>query len=680
MNEPSDEVSAISHADMANALRVLAIDAVERAASGHPGMPMGMADVACVLFTRFLKFDSREPGWPDRDRFILSAGHGSMLLYGLLHLCGYEDMPISEIEKFRQLDSKAAGHPEWGLASGIETTTGPLGQGLANAVGMALGERILNSRFGDGIVDHRTYALVSDGDLMEGISHEAIALAGHLKLGRLIVLWDDNRISIDGETSLADSSDVPLRFESAGWHVVDVDGHDPEAIEAAIAKAVEADKPSLVACRTIIGYGAPSKQNSAACHGSPLGAEESSAARRQLKWQHAPFVIPERIIDAWRLAGLRGGRARSAWQKRVDSLPEDAGDSFRRTMEGDLPCDLPEAFHKYKNTVAQAKEVIASRTASLNTLEAVAEVVPELLGGSADLTGSTATRPAKMSAITSQDFSGRFIHYGVREHGMVAVMNGLALHGGCIPYGGTFLVFSDYCRPALRLAALMGLRVILVATHDSIGVGEDGPTHQPVEHLASLRAIPNLLVLRPADALETAECWEVALAQKHRPSVLVLSRQKLPSVRTSVPDENPCLQGAYELSGSSGNAQVSLLASGSEMSIALEAQEILLERGISSRVVSVPCLNLFAEQEQAYQEDVLGPGTIRIAVEAGVRYGWGAYVGVEGDFLGMRSFGASAPAGDLYKHFGITAEELAKLAQERLERRERNGGDNGRGG
>ena len=670
MNKSSDKGNVISHADMANALRVLAIDAVERAASGHPGMPMGMADVASVLFTRFLKFDSRVPDWPDRDRFILSAGHGSMLLYGLLHLCGYADMPLKEIENFRQLGSKAAGHPEWGLAGGIETTTGPLGQGLANAVGMALGERILNARFGDDIVDHRTYALVSDGDLMEGISHEAITLAGHLKLSRLIVLWDDNRISIDGEISLADSSNVGMRFESAGWHVVSVDGHNPEAIEAAIAEAIEADKPSLVACRTIIGYGAPSKQNSAACHGAPLGEEEAAAARKQLGWQHAPFIIPERIVDAWRLAGLRGGRARSAWQKRFDALPDDVGESFRRMMEGDLPCGLPEAFRKHKNAVAHAKETIASRTASLKTIEAIAGVMPELLGGSADLTGSTATRSSQMSVITPQDFSGRFIHYGVREHGMVAAMNGLALHGGCIPYGGTFLVFSDYCRPSLRLAALMGMRVILVATHDSIGVGEDGPTHQPVEHLASLRAIPNLLVLRPADALETAECWEVALAQKHRPSVLVLSRQKLPAIRTSAPDENPCSRGAYELSGSDGSAQISLLASGSEVSIALDAQEILLERGISSRVVSVPCLNLFAEQVQAYQEDVLGPGTIRIVVEAGVRYGWGAYVGVEGGFLGMRSFGASAPAGKLYEHFSITAEGVAQLAQERLDRRE----------
>ena len=670
MNESSDKGNVISHVDMANALRVLAIDAVERASSGHPGMPMGMADVASVLFTRFLKFDSRAPDWPDRDRFILSAGHGSMLLYGLLHLCGYGDMPLKEIENFRQLGSKAAGHPEWGLAGGIETTTGPLGQGLANAVGMALGERILNARFGDDIVDHRTYALVSDGDLMEGISHEAITLAGHLKLSRLIVLWDDNRISIDGEISLADSSSVGMRFESAGWHVVSVDGHNPEAIEAAIAEAIEADKPSLVACRTIIGYGAPSKQNSAACHGAPLGEEEAAAARKQLGWQHAPFIIPERIVDAWRLVGLRGGRARSTWQKRFDALPDDVGESFRRMMEGDLPCGLPEAFRKHKNAVAHTKETIASRTASLKTIEAIADVMPELLGGSADLTGSTATRSSQMSVITPQDFSGRFIHYGVREHGMVAAMNGLALHGGCIPYGGTFLVFSDYCRPSLRLAALMGMRVILVATHDSIGVGEDGPTHQPVEHLASLRAIPNLLVLRPADALETAECWEVALAQKHRPSVLVLSRQKLPAIRTSVPDENPCLRGAYELSGSDGSAQISLLASGSEASIALDAQEILLERGISSRVVSVPCLNLFAEQAQAYQEDILGPGTIRIAVEAGVRYGWGAYVGVEGGFLGMRSFGASAPAGKLYEHFSITAKGVAQLAQERLERRE----------
>ena len=669
MNESLGEDNGVSHADMANALRVLAIDAVESANSGHPGMPMGMADVAAVLFRRFLKFDACEPGWFDRDRFILSAGHGSMLLYGLLHLCGFKDMTLEELQRFRQLHSKAAGHPEFGLASGIETTTGPLGQGLSNAVGMALAERMLNARFGDEIVDHRTYALVSDGDLMEGISHEAISLAGHLRLSRLVVLWDDNRISIDGETSLADSSDVPLRFQAAGWHVVSVDGHDPDEIEAGITEAIDSDKPSLVACRTVIGYGAPNKQNSADCHGAPLGEEEAAAARKQLGWEDAPFEIPERILDAWRLAGLRGGHQHRAWKKRLEALPEDVRDVFRRSMEGDLPCGLPGVLGKHKREVARARESLASRTASLKSLEVIASAVPELMGGSADLTGSTATRPSDMQAITAQDFSGRFLHYGVREHGMVAAMNGIALHGGLIPYGGTFLVFSDYCRPSLRLAALMGVRVVLVATHDSIGVGEDGPTHQPVEHLASLRAIPNLLVMRPADALETAECWEVALGEKHRPSVMVLSRQKLAPVRDEAMEENPCLRGGYELSAATGTPQVSLLASGSEVAIALAAQEILLQRGVAARVVSMPCLDLFAEQSEAYQEDVLGPGTVRIAVEAGVRYGWGAYIGSEGDFLGMEGFGASAPAGELYEHFGINAEALASLAQERLARR-----------
>ena len=665
MNEAAGETQ-VSRQAMANALRILAIDAVEQAGCGHPGMPMGMADVACALFTRFLKFDSRAPHWHDRDRFVLSAGHGSMLLYGLLHLCGYADMTIDELQRFRQLGSKAAGHPEYGLASGIETTTGPLGQGLANAVGMALAERMLNARFGDGIVDHRTYALVSDGDLMEGVSHEAVSLAGHLNLARLTVLWDDNRISIDGETSLADSSDIMARFQAAGWHVAGVDGHDPAAVEAGIAQALAADRPSLLACRTTIGYGAPNKQNSAACHGAPLGEEEAAAARRALGWNQAPFRIPERILDAWRIAGLRGGRERRDWQKRLDGLPEEQRSLYRRAMEGELPASLDRALAGYKKRLCQERKPVATRTASLQALEEIAREVPELVGGSADLTGSTATRPKPMTAIAPGDFAGRFVHYGVREHAMVAAMNGMALHGGLIAYGGTFLVFSDYCRPALRLAALMGIRTILVASHDSIGLGEDGPTHQPVEHLAALRAIPGLLVLRPADAVETAECWQVALEERRRPSVLVLSRQKLPAVREDCPEENPCLRGGYEIAAAAGTAQVSLLASGSEVAVALEAQGILRRHDIAARVVSMPCLDLFAEQPQAYQEDILGPGTIRIAVEAGLRQGWEGHIGAGGAFLGMGDYGASAPGEELFRHFSITAEALASLAQERL--------------
>ena len=675
MNETAGEAE-ISREAMANALRILAIDAVEQANSGHPGMPLGMADVACVLFTRFLKFDSRAPHWPDRDRFVLSAGHGSMLLYGLLHLCGFSDMPLEELRRFRRLHSKAAGHPEYGLAGGIETTTGPLGQGLANAVGMALAERVLNARFGDKMVNHRTYALVSDGDLMEGISHEAISLAGHLNLARLILLWDDNRISIDGETSLADSSDTALRFQAAGWHVVGVDGHDFAAIEKGIAAAVAADRPSLVACRTVIGYGAPHKQNSAVCHGAPLGEEEAAAARRALGWKQGPFRIPERILDAWRIAGLRGGRQRRSWQKHLDSLSEEQRNAWYRCMEGEFPVSLTRALTDYKKESCRNPKPLATRTASLQVLERIACELPELIGGSADLTASTATRPETMAPVTANDFTGRFVHYGVREHVMVAAMNGMALHGGVIPYGGTFLVFSDYCRPALRLAALMGVHTILVASHDSIGVGEDGPTHQPVEHLAALRAIPGLLVLRPADTVETVECWQVALEEKHRPSVLVLTRQKLPSVRETCPQENPCLRGGYELVGANGAAQISLLASGSEVAIALEAREILRQRGVEARVVSMPCLDLFTEQPQAYQEDILGPGTIRIAVEAGLRQGWEGSIGAsgkpgEGAFLGMRSFGASAPAEELYRHFGITPEALADVAQECLARREK---------
>lgn len=672
---------------MANALRILAIDAVEQAKSGHPGMPMGMADVAVVLFSRFLKFDAQDPQWPDRDRFVLSAGHGSMLLYALLYLCGFADMGIDQLKRFRQLGSPAAGHPEHGSAGGIETTTGPLGQGLANAVGMAIAERMLNARFGDELVSHRTWALVSDGDLMEGISHEAASLAGHLNLSRLTLLWDDNRISIDGATSLADSSDIPARFRAAGWHVAAADGHDQDSIEAAIAEATEAEQPGLVACRTIIGHGAPNKQNTAACHGSPLGAEEAAAARRALGWELGAFQVPEPVLDAWRITGLQGRRERCAWNERLDAKEEVERDAFLRAQDGQLPSKFADGMIRHRKSLADAPQTIATRAASKNTLQHLAQEIPELTGGSADLTGSTATRPPELRPITASDFSGRFLHYGVREHAMLAAMNGMALHGGVIPYGGTFLVFSDYARPALRLAALMGLRVIFVASHDSIGVGEDGPTHQPVEHLAALRAIPNLLVLRPADAVETAECWEIALAQKTRPSVLVLSRQKLPPARSDSPTENPCLRGGYELLPAEGAARVTLLAGGSEVSVAMEARALLQAQSIPTRIVSMPCLDLFAEQPRNYRENMLGAGTIRVAVEAGVRQGWDACIGEEGDFIGMEGFGASAPAQDLYRHFGITPEKLAERAAAALAKHDkhaegngRNGGRNGRNG
>ncbi len=654
------------HDRMANAIRFLSMDAVEKAKSGHPGLPLGAADIATVLFTRFMVHDPKHPTWPDRDRFVLSAGHGSMLVYSLLYLLGYEDITIDEIANFRQIGSKTAGHPEFGHAAGIETTTGPLGQGLANAVGMALAERHLNAEYGDDLTSHYTYALVGDGCLMEGISQEAIALAGHLKLNRLIVLFDDNQISIDGPISLSDSTDQRARFEASGWETSGVDGHDPEAIADAIDKAKQSDKPTMIACRTTIGFGAPNKAGTAKAHGAPLGTDEIEGARAALGWTSKPFEIPCAILDEWRLAGLRSTKERVAWEGRLADADADLRASFKRRMRGDLPSALESAIQNYKKTLSADKPAVATRKSSEMALEVINSVVPETLGGSADLTGSNNTRTSQTLPLSAADYSGRFIHYGIREHGMAAAMNGIALHGGIIPYSGTFMVFSDYCRPAMRLSSLMSQRVIYVMTHDSIGLGEDGPTHQPVEHLAALRAIPNHLVFRPADAVEVAECWELALKSDDAPSTLALTRQNLPTVRKEHETENICGHGAYELQLASDDAAVSIFASGSEIEIALEAREQLEAAGHPTRVISVPCMELFEKQDDEFQAAILGNSPVNIAIEAGVRQGWDRFIGRDGIFIGMQSFGASGPYKELYQHFGITAEAAVKAAISRL--------------
>ncbi len=654
--------ASVTHVEMANAIRALAMDAVEQAKSGHPGMPMGMADVATVLFSRFLKFDPADPAWPDRDRFVLSAGHGSMLIYALLYLTGYASMTLEEIKRFRQFGSKTPGHPENFITPGVETTTGPLGQGLANAVGMAIAERHLAAVFGD-IVDHKTYVIASDGDLMEGISQEAIALAGHLKLNKLVVLFDDNGISIDGALSLSDSVDQLKRFEAAGWTASRIDGHDPAAIAAALEKAQGADRPVLIACKTTIGYGAPTKAGKSSAHGSPLGGDEIKGARAALGWSHAPFQVPDDIVADWRNAGERSKAVHAEWSKRLAALDGAQRAEFERRMKGDLPTHaLADAMLKVKQALDASPKDIATRSASEFALEALVPAVPEMMGGSADLTGSNNTRTKSMKAISAADFAGRFIHYGIREHAMASAMNGMALHGGIIPYSGTFLVFSDYCRPAIRLAALMGLRVIHVMTHDSVGLGEDGPTHQPVEHLAALRAIPYLLVFRPADAVETSECWQLALEAKDRPSVLALTRQNLPQLRNRLDTDNICAAGAYEIAGPDGPSEVSIFATGSEVSIAVEAAQLLAQRGIAARVVSVPCFELFLEQPDLVRAAIIGDARVRIAVEAAVRQGWDAIIGSDGVFVGMTDFGASAPYKELYQRYGITAEGVAAAA------------------
>ena len=659
--------SAVSHEQMANAVRALAMDAVEKANSGHPGLPMGAADVATVLFTQFLKFDPSDPYWADRDRFVLSAGHGSMLLYALLYLTGYEAMTLDQIKRFRQLGSITAGHPEYGHVPGVETTTGPLGQGLATAVGMAIAEKHMAAVFGATVVDHKTYVLASDGDLMEGISHEAIALAGHLKLNKLIVLFDDNGISIDGALSLSDSTDQVKRFEACGWAAWRIDGHDPQAIAAALEKAQKSDRPVMIACKTTIGYGAPTKAGKSSSHGSPLGADEIKGAREKLGWSYAPFEVPADILSAWRKAGERSKPAHGDWKKRLAAMDAGTRADFERRMRGEISdAALTKAVREIKEKLAATPKEIATRTACEFALESLIPALPEMIGGSADLTGSNNTRTKSMQAITPADFSGRFIHYGIREFGMAAAMNGMALHGGIVPYSGTFLVFSDYSRPAIRLAALMGVRAIHILTHDSIGLGEDGPTHQPVEHLAALRAIPNLLVFRPCDAVETAECWELALRAKDRPSAMALTRQNLPQLRNRLDEDNICALGAYEIAGPDGRADVSIFASGSEVSIAVDAAKKLAEKGVAARVVSVPCFELFFEQPDEVRRAVIGDARVKIGVEAAVRMGWDAIIGADGIFVGMHSFGASAPYKDLYKHFGITAEAIADAAVKRL--------------
>ena len=652
---------------MANAIRALSMDAVEAANSGHPGLPLGAADVATVLFSRFLKHDPAHPNWPDRDRFVLSAGHGSMLLYSLLYLCGYPDIDIDQIRRFRQIGSRTAGHPEFGAAAGIETTTGPLGQGLATAVGMALAERMLAARFGDGIVDHRTYVLASDGDLMEGISHEAISLAGHLQLAKLTVLYDSNEFSIDGATDLTSSDDAMRRFQACGWDAIDADGHDPSALARAIEAAEDSDKPALIVCRTRIGFGAPTKEGSEASHGAPLGEEEIAGTRENLGWPHPPFVVPADILALWREAGVRRAAAHADWLQRLQATDATLRSEFERVSSGKLPQNWSAGLVELRRDLAAERPKLASRVASQKTLEVLCHTLPEMVGGSADLTGSNGTLVAGMAVIAPGDFNGRYIHYGVREHNMAAAMNGLALHGGFIPYGGTFLIFSDYCRPAIRLSALMGQRVIYVMTHDSIGLGEDGPTHQPVEHLAALRAIPNLKLFRPADAVETVECWQAAIENRSGPSILALSRQGLPAQRFVHSDENLSARGGYVLHEAAGGApRIVLIATGSEVAIAAEAREVLQDEGHLTRIVSLPCWELFDEQEQAYRDEVLSGEALRIGIEAAVSLGWERYLGPSGIMIGIRGFGASAPAGDVYEHFGITAKAVTEAARKAL--------------
>jgi len=654
------------HDAMANAIRALSMDAVEAAKSGHPGLPMGAADIATVLFRDHIKYDPADPKWPDRDRFILSAGHGSMLLYSVLHLIGVKGVGLDDIKAFRQLGSKTPGHPEFGHTDGVETTTGPLGQGLAMSVGFALGERLLAHRFGK-LVDHYTYVLASDGDLMEGISQEAITLAGHLKLNKLIVLFDDNGISIDGPLSISDTTDQLKRFESAGWNAVRVDGHDPEAISAAIARAKKSDKPSLIACVTTIGFGAPTKAGKSSSHGSPLGAEELKGAKEKLGWKYGPFEVPDDIRKLWAETGRRGAPARAEWQKKLDAKPK-AKAAFEAAMAGELPKAYAKAMKALKAEAAAKPQEIATRRAGEITLEHISPVLPALISGSADLTGSNNTRTKDMGIVKPGDYAGRFVHYGIREHAMAAAMNGMALHGGLIPASGTFLVFSDYCRPSIRLSALMNQRVVYVMTHDSIGVGEDGPTHQPVEHVAALRAIPNCDVFRPCDLTETAEAWDCALQNNSGPSVLALTRQNLPQLRKDAGAKNLSALGAYELLGADGRAEVTLFASGSEVSLAVKARSALLAEGILARVVSVPSIDRFLAQPESYRRKVIGRAKVKIAIEAGIRLGWDAIIGHDGVFVGMEGFGASGPAAKVYAHFGITADALVAAAKARIKR------------
>ncbi|MEY4241393.1 MAG: transketolase [Pseudomonadota bacterium] len=640
------------------------MDGVEKAKSGHPGMPMGMADVATVLFSKFLKFDASRPDWADRDRFILSAGHGSMLIYSLLHLTGYKAATREELSNFRQWGSRTAGHPEFGHMPGVETTTGPLGQGLANSVGFAMAERHLAAKYGAELVDHRTWVIAGDGCLMEGVSQEAIALAGRYQLNKLTVLWDDNAITIDGAVSLSDATDQKARFKAAGWAVKVIDGHDMKAIKSALQWATRQDRPTLIACKTKIGRGAATMEGSHKTHGAALGAAEVAATRLGLAWTHAPFELPEAIDKAWKKVGRRGAKERKAWEARLKASSQAA--DFTRAMKGDLPAGAFDALNAKIAELVETKPAQATRQSSGAALDELFAAIPELVGGSADLTGSNNTFVKGTPIFDAPTYEGRYVNWGIREFGMAAAMNGMALHGGIIPYGGTFMVFSDYSRPAIRLGALMGVRAIHVLTHDSIGLGEDGPTHQPVEHLAALRAIPNLLVFRPADTVEAMECWQAALEHKHAPSALALSRQKTPAVRTVASDGNLSAKGAYEIRAAKGAAKVTLFGTGTELALALAAADVLESEGVPTRVVSVPCFELFFQQPKTYQDSVIGRGTVRVAVEAAVQQGWERFIGEDGAFIGMTGFGASAPAEVLYEKFGITTDAVVAAVKGRL--------------
>jgi len=660
-------VSKVAHDRLANALRFLTLDAIEKANSGHPGLPMGMADVATVLYSRFLKFDPSQPSWPDRDRFILSGGHGSMLLYALSYLTGYKAMTLDDIKLFRQTGSKTPGHPEHHVEIGVETTTGPLGQGIATSVGFAIAEAHLEARF-EGLVDHYTYVIASDGDLEEAVSHEACSLAGHLSLGKLIVFYDDNGISIDGHTSLSFSDDTPGRFAAYGWHVQRIDGHNTSAIAAAIAAAQADPRPSIICCKTIIGFGSPNRAGTHEAHSNAFGAEELAATRESLNWPYAPFEVPDEVLNEWRRFGERGGPVRAEWEKTLKSVSAHKQDEFAKAMKSELPAAATEALAALKKDAVTSKPKLATRQSSGKVLETIFGLFPELVGGSADLTPSNNTKVKGFAEIARGSFGGRYIHYGIREFGMCAAMNGMSLHGGIVPYGGTFMCFSDYARPAIRLASLMKQQVVFVMTHDSIGLGEDGPTHQPVEHLAALRAIPNLLTMRPADLIETAECWELALQHKDRPTLLALSRQAVPALREDH-ETNKSAKGAYVLDKAEGPEQVRIFATGTEVYLARDAKAQLKEKGINATVVSVPCMNLFFEQDDAYRAEIIGgKDVVKVGIEAAVRFGWDSIIGQDGIFVGMKGFGDSGPAPDLYKHFNITAEAVTEAVSKRLQR------------
>ena len=652
--------------DLANAIRFLSMDAVQKAHSGHPGLPMGMADVATVLFKYYLRFNPKNPSWINRDRFVLSAGHGSMLLYSLLYLTGYKSISIKDIQNFRQLDSICAGHPEYKKNSGIETTTGPLGQGLSNAVGMAIAEEIMKKRFGASLINHKTYVIASDGDFMEGISHEVMSLAGHLKLKNLIVLFDNNKISIDGSTSLAVSDNYKKRFESYGWAFQEVNGHNEKQISKAIKKSLNSKKPNLISCKTVIGYGSPNKSGKASSHGAPLGEKEVDLVRKKLKWKYKPFEVPKEILNEWRKIGEQGVKQEKKWNEVFDKKSKKIKDEFSRIISNKLPNDLDKFLENQKKKFFDLKPEIATRQSSANVIEEITNSLPELVGGSADLSGSNNTKTKHSAILKPSNFNGNYIHYGVREHGMAGIMNGMALHGGIIPFGGTFLIFLDYCKPSLRLSALMGLKVIYIFSHDSIGLGEDGPTHQPIEHLAHLRAIPNLNVFRPADTIETLECWEIALKSSTNPSVIALSRQKIPFVTETLTKKNMSSLGGYELKKTNSNPEVTLIASGSEVQIAIDALNKLQAANINSKVVSMPCQELFDKQSKEYKEKVIEKNSKKISIEASSIFGWEKYVSSEGASLGMKSFGKSAPGKTLYKDFNLTSDSVVKIAKKML--------------